>query len=157
MRKFSRKTITIVAGMALVVATSVVAYAFWTNTGAGEGEATTGNNTVKVNQLSTPSGLIPGGDPAELSGDFDNLNTDPVHVNHVTAEISGVDGGSLPGVPLCTAADFELTGNPTLVDDNVPSGAGVGAWDGIFIGLLNTADNQDNCKNATVHLSYSTD
>jgi hypothetical protein len=157
-RKFSRKTTIIAASMALVVATSVVAYAFWTNEGAGTGEASTGTNTVQVNQLSVVTGLVPDGDPQELSGDFNNLTGSTVHVNDVTAEITDVPAGTDPTKPPCEVDDFALTGNPTLINEDILTGSNVGDWDDIFIQLVNNpAKNQDNCKNVTVEITYSTD
>jgi hypothetical protein len=157
-RKFSRKSTIIASSLALVLATSVVAYAYWTNSGAGTGNASTGNNTVTVNQLSTPSGLIPGGPPAPLFGDFDNPNTSSVHVNHVTAEITSVTGGPAdPADPACTAADFLLGGNPAFVGTDVAPGPHKGAWSGITLQLQETGLDQDNCKNVAVVIGYSTD
>jgi hypothetical protein len=155
-RKFSRKTIIIASSMALVIATSVVAYAFWTNNGAGSGSASTGTNTVTVHQLSTPSGLVPNGPAAPLFGDFTNPNSSAVTVNTVGATISSVVGGpENPTVP-CTATDFVLYNNPTGVYASVPPGSHVGAWTGMSIQLVDTGLNQDNCKGATVQISYST-
>jgi hypothetical protein len=155
--RFSRRTTIIASTMALVVTTSVVAYAFWTNSGAGSGQATTGTNTVTVHQLSTPSGLVPGGPAAPLFGDFTNPNTSGVFVSTVAAEITDVTGGPEDlGDPECTAADFHLNNNPVGVGTTVPPGSHVSAWSGMSIQLLETGLNQDNCKNVTVELSYST-
>lgn len=63
-------------------------------------------------------------------------------------------GAEDPGLPACTVADFALSGTAT-VDAEVPSGTGVGSWSGISVRLLDSSTNQDNCKSATVHLSYS--
>jgi hypothetical protein len=155
-RKFSRKMTIIASTLALVVVTSVVAYAFWTNNGAGAGQASTGTNTVTVHQLSTPSGLIPNGPAAPLFGDFTNPNSSGVFVNTVQASISGVTGGPENPAQPCTAADFALYNNPTGVSTTVPPGSHVSAWSGIQIQLVDTGLNQDNCKNATVDISYST-
>jgi hypothetical protein len=157
-RKFSRKTTIIASTLALIVVTSVVAYAFWLNTGAGSGSGSTGTNIVTVNQQSTPSGLVPGGPAQELFGGFNNGNGSPVHVNHVIATLTAVAGG--PGrsdLPECSIHDFTLTGNPTLVDADIPVGSNQGHWGGIMLSMVNASYNQENCKNVTVFISYSTD
>jgi hypothetical protein len=154
-RRFSRKTTIIAASMALVIATSVVAFAFWTNAGAGEGTASTGDtpDNLVINQTSTVEDLVPGGPPGELSGHFDNPNPSGVFVHEVTATVSSVDGGSGP-TPPCTPADFAV-GPPDTVNAEIPSGSAQGSWGPITPQLLDTASNQDNCKNAIVHISYS--
>jgi hypothetical protein len=156
-RRFSRKTTIIATTVALIVATSVVAYAFWTNSGAGSGQASTGTNTVTVHQLSTPSGLTPNGPAAPLFGDFTNPNSSGVYVSSVSAEITGITGGPQdPTKPACTAADFYIYNNPTWVYTTVPTGSHVSAWSGMSIQLVDNGLIQDNCKNVTVDLSYST-
>jgi hypothetical protein len=156
-RKFSRKTTIIATSVALVIATSAVALAFWTGVGSGSGSAETGDTATPlvVNQTSTATGLTPGGDAVTLSGNFDNPNASGVFVNQVTATISAVSPGSDPTKPFCTPGDFSLVG-PATVSDEIPPGPGVGSWSGITLQLLNTASNQDNCKNATVNISYLT-
>jgi hypothetical protein len=153
--KFSRKTTLIASVMALVVVTSVVAYAFWTGIGGGAGTAQAGDSAdpLVVNQTSTPTGLVPGGPAATLEGNFDNPNASGVFVNQVTATISAVTPGADGSKPPCTAGDFDLVG-PATVSDEVPPGVGVGSWTGITLQLLNLPHNQDNCKNATVSISY---
>jgi hypothetical protein len=155
-RKFSRRTTVISVGLALVVATSVIAFAFWTGIGSGSGSASAGDTAspLTVNQVGVPTGLVPGGPAATLSGNFDNPNPSGVFVNQVTATIASVTPGADNTKPACTANDFKL-GGPAVVNAEVPSGNGVGSWTGITLQLLNTNANQDNCKNAVVSISYA--
>jgi hypothetical protein len=156
MRSIKKKTAVVASGLALAVAVGAVAYAYWTNSGSGSGNAATGsNNAVTVNQTSPVADLYPGGPAATLSGNFDNGNSGKVFVHEVTASLFSVDGGSDASKPDCTTADFELTSNPALVDAEINSGSGVGAWSGIKVALKDTGLNQDNCKNAVLHISYS--
>jgi hypothetical protein len=144
--------------MALVVATSVIAYAFWTGVGAGTGSAQTGNTgqPLVVNQSGTPTGLVPGGPAASLSGNFDNPNAAGVFVNQVTATVGTITPAQADlSKPACTAADFAV-GGVANVNATIPSGIGVGSWSGLTLQLLNTPANQDNCKNVTVQLNYAT-
>ena len=157
MRKLSRKMTIIASTMALVVVTSVVAYAFWTNSGAGSGNAQTGSNTVTVTQRSSVTGLVPGGPAVALSGDFDNPNTTPVFVNTVTASLVTVTGGAGDLTrPPCTTADFALEGtNPVPIGRNIPVGSGVDHWSGPTIRLRETGLDQDNCKSVNVQINYA--
>jgi hypothetical protein len=151
-----KKTAVVATGLALALATAAIAFAYWTNSGTGSGSASAGNDTgITVNQTSTVAGLYPGGPAEALSGDFDNPNSSQVYVHQVSATLASVSGGAQDsGKPACTVADFQLSGTAT-VDAEVPSGNGVGAWSGISVRLLDGSANQDNCKNATVHISYS--
>jgi hypothetical protein len=155
MRSIKKKTAVVASGLALAVAVGAVAYAFWTNSGSGSGSASTGsNNAITINQTSSVDGLYPGGPSAELSGNFTNLNDSKVFVHQVTASLVSVDGGSVSGKPACTTDDFELSSNPATVDAEIDPGTG-GSWGGIQVALKDTALNQDNCKNAVLHVNYS--
>jgi hypothetical protein len=157
-RKFSRRTTIIASTLALVLVTSVVAYAFWTNNGAGNGSASAGTNTVNVIQTSTPSGLVPGGPGGELTGTFNNPGSAPVTVNNVIATLASVSGGTAdPFKPPCTINDFALSGNPAPVTSGPVNPGTNGSWGGIFVALVNDpAENQDNCKGASINITYAT-
>jgi hypothetical protein len=150
-----KKTAVVATGLALALATAAIAFAYWTNSGSGTGSAATGSDTsITVNQTSSPAGLYPGGPAATLSGNFTNPNSSKVFVHQVAASLVSVDGGSDAGKPACTTGDFALSANPATVDAEVDPGTG-GTWSGIQVRLLDTSANQDNCKNAVLHISYS--
>jgi hypothetical protein len=160
--KFSRKTTIVVSTMALVIATSVAAFAFWTGIGSGGGSAqaaTSPASQLIVNQTSTTGGLEPGGPEGTLAGDFNNPNTSGVFVNTVKATIASVTHAA--GLPVgsppnpCTVTDFELTDDTAEVGATIPPGNPSGAWTGIKIRMKETGVNQDNCKGATVNLNYT--
>jgi hypothetical protein len=151
-----RSRLAVPAGIALSLALVVGAFAYWTLAGAGSGTAATGDiAAVTVNQLSEPADLYPGGPAQDLFGDFDNPNAGDVMIGEVTVVVdpdwtsSDVDASK----PACTAADFEIGGS-AVVEDEIPSGDGVGEWSGLTIALLNLSTNQDNCKNAVAPLIY---
>lgn len=142
--------------VALVLIGTVGAVAYWTAGGAGSGTATTGTTeAITVNQTSTVSGMGPGVGPQDLTGDFDNDNDGPVYVTSVTAAIGTITGGG----PTCEASDYTLTNAVSDVDAEVPVGTGVGEWgttDTPTIAFNNKpAENQDDCKNATVQIVYT--
>jgi hypothetical protein len=150
MRTFNRKTAFVAAATAAAVVTGGVAYAYWTNTGAGAGTAATGSNeSITVNQTSAISDLAPGLPAQTLSGNFTNGNGGPVFVHAVTVQVTGTDHGG------CDASDYTIGGS-AVVDDEVASGPAVGSWSGLTIRFNDKADaNQDACKGATVNLAYS--
>jgi hypothetical protein len=149
----------LVAGIATVVIVggASAALAFWTTSGAGTGSASTGNVVgITVNQTSTVSGLYPNGPAAGLSGDFTNTNSGAVYVHQVTVAIESGWSSNIVDVsqPACTASDFTLV-QPTPTNAEVASGSPVGAWGGASIFLKDTATNQDNCKDVSVNLVYT--
>jgi hypothetical protein len=148
--RMGRRVITIAVGTALVVAAAGVSFAYWTNTGAGTGAAATGTNTaVVINQTSTVAGLAPGLAAQSLAGNFDNPNAGPVYVAAVTVVVTGTDKVG------CGPTDYTIAGT-AVVNAEIASGAGVGAWTGLTIQFNNKAStNQDACKNAVVALAYS--
>jgi hypothetical protein len=149
-----KKTAVVATGLALALATAAIAFAYWTNGGSGSGTAATGSNVaITVNQTSDVTGLYPGGPAATLAGDFTNGNDSKVYVHQVTASLASVDGGSEAGKPACSTSDFALSSNPATVDAEVNPGTG-SAWSGIQVRLLDTSANQDNCKNAVLHINY---
>lgn len=149
MRRLKKRTTAIVATAAVLVVGGGAAYAYWTNTGSGTGQATTGTNTtIVVNQTSTVTGLAPGLPAQALSGNFDNPNSSPVYVTGVTATVTGTDKAG------CGPTDYTIAGT-AAVNAEVPAGTGVGSWSGLTIAFNNKpAVNQDACKDAVVSIAY---
>lgn len=156
-RLHGRKKILVIGAICTVMA-AAGAYAFWTQSGTGEGSASTGTTTgITVNQTSSITGLYPGGSAVGLSGDFTNLNSSAIKVAAVTVAFRAIDPFTTVGgvaIPGCTAADYTLGGTAT-VGVEVASGTNVGSWSGLTIAMNDTASNQDACKNAVIHLTYS--
>jgi hypothetical protein len=144
------KVAAIAGGLVLV---GGVAFAYWTQGGAGNGSASTGDvNGITINQTSSISGLYPGGPAATLSGTFTNSNSSKVFVEQVSVTVHpGWSSQSDTGKPACTAADFALV-QPAATHQEVVTGD---LWGGGSIALLDGAGNQDNCKGVTVPLDYS--
>lgn len=155
MPTLSKKT-KILATTAALLAVGGTAVAYWTSTGSGSGNASTGTVVaLTVHQTSTITGLAPGGPERALSGNFDNPNTSPIHVASVTASISAVtdaDGDPIVG---CSTSDYEILDEVATVGSQIPSGDGVGSWSGPRIRMVNTTTNQDACKSAHVVIAYA--
>jgi hypothetical protein len=145
---------TVAALGAVFLLGAVGAYAYWTNTGSGTGSAATGTGVaITVVQTSSVTGLYPGGPTQALSGNFNNPNASKVYVASVTAALGSITGSV--GTPACTIADYQLNSATATVNAEVDPGTAKGAWTGPTIQMLNTATNQDACKNATVNLTYT--
>jgi hypothetical protein len=155
MFKFSKKTLAVVAGGALILGASGVAYAYWTAGGTGTGTGATGTSVaISAVQTSTITNLRPGGAAQTLSGNFTNSNDEPVYVTSVTAAVTSVT----PVEPLtdCEVNDYVIASPTMLVGAQVPVGTAQGAWTGATIAFVNeAAENQDGCKGATVTITYT--
>jgi hypothetical protein len=153
---FARKR-TLALAVIAVLAGSAMALAYWTTTGSGAGSAGTATTqAVTVNQTNAAiTNLYPGGPAKALSGDFDNPNDGAAYVASVTAAVSSVDMVSPDAAkPDCTPADFTISGTSN-VPGNVAAGDNVGSWSGLSIAMTDATTNQDNCKGATVHVTYT--
>jgi hypothetical protein len=151
----TKKKVAIGAAAVAILATSGIAAAYWTQGGTGTGSASTGDTVaVEVLQDSSVTGLYPGGPAGDLSGTIKNDNAHPVTVAEITAVVSDVtmDSGADPLLPDCTTADFEIggTSGPYVVDEDDTT-----AWSGLTVKMLDNGLNQDNCKNASIEITYT--
>jgi hypothetical protein len=153
MHKFTKKTLAIATGIALLSGGGV-AFAYWTATGSGSGTATSGTAAaVTVNQTAV-TGLYPGAGATTLAGTFNNPNTGPAYVTAVTATGYTIDATHVTAG--CLVADGHYTlGGTAPVAANVPAGNAQGAWTGLSITMNNLATNQDFCKGAIVTVTYA--
>ena len=156
--QFNRKRAAAVAtGAALTFIVGGVAFAYWSTSGAGTGSASTGSVVaVKINATSAAvTGLYPGGPAHDVSGDFDNTNAGSVYINQVTVAVApGWSKQANALKPACTASDFTIV-PPAATAHEIASGSGVDAWGPATIAMNNLSTNQDNCKNVTVPLVFS--
>lgn len=143
-----------------VVASLVLAggaYAYWTAGGSGTGSGSAAGSTtaLTVNQSTTLAAMYPGDSAQTISGNFGNTNSGPIRVNTVTASIASVVKAAGAASGTCDATDFTLANAVMTVNAEVPVGSGQGAWTGATIKFNNKASSQDQCKGATVNLSYA--
>jgi hypothetical protein len=158
-RLHGRKKFLVIGAVCTLMA-AAGAYAYWTQSGSGTGSAATGSTSaITVNQTSVITGLVPGGSAVTLSGDFTNPIRSPVKVAAVTVAfrsslpVTDVGGAAITG---CSTADYTLGGSSTIGADLTPGPAVTsGSWTGLTIAMNNLGTNQDACKNAVVHLTYT--
>jgi hypothetical protein len=153
--KILRKKRVVVGLSVAMLAVAGAAFAYWTTGGSGTGSGKTGTTAnIVVNQTSSSTGLYPGASVA-LYGNFDNLtNPGPVYITAVTAKVKAFSEETIPNGLPCTQADFEITGTSNL-PGSIAVGSGVGTWSGLSLKMINTAANQDNCKNISVPIEYT--
>jgi hypothetical protein len=160
MRRYLKSKRAVLAAGLAALAVAAAAVAYWTAGGSGTGSGATGDvAAITVNQTSSISGLYPGGPSKSLAGTFTNtVNDGPVYIDHVTAAVTAVQGSDPDNTkPPCAPADFEIDDNissPSPIGQ-VTTGTGVGAWSGLSVRMLNGANNQDNCKNRTITITYT--
>jgi hypothetical protein len=155
MRKFTKKTLAVVATTAVLLSGAGVAFAFWTAGGSGTGTAATGTNvSITAVQTSTVTAMGPGDAAQSLNGTFLNTNTGPVYVATVTASIASVFVGGVLATG-CDATDYTLAGAVMTVNAEALAND-TSTWTGATIKFNNKVGaNQDQCKLATVQISYA--
>lgn len=158
MLKISKKKLAVTGALTVVLAgTGTAAYAYWTSTGSGTGSASTGaSTTTTVHQLSAPANMAPGVAPGVITFNVSNDSaTQKAYVTNVTIAISSIsNAGTDTTKPACTAADYVLT-QPNWTGVDLAAGATSANNATATLGFANSAANQDNCKGATVNLTYT--
>jgi hypothetical protein len=157
-----RRLIPVALAILVLVVGSGVAYAFWTagGTGGGSANAAASVSNVTVHQTTVLTDMYPGDTEQTITGNFANPNAAAVFVHSVTASIASVSG-------TCAKDNFLIGGTAdgtqtVLVDaavnhtDSLPTQLYTGSWTGIHIQFNNKPlVNQDECKSATVTLTFT--
>lgn len=184
MRNLSKKTKVVVAGVsAATLAMSGVAYAYWTTSGSGTGSATTSSGSaaqLKVHQTSAPTAnqLAPGQPGSTLAGTVENLTASPNGVSYALKAVKidlDVTKASGAASGTCDANDYKIVSPNQQAAYSVTAGVGTvttnikadgsayeltagqdaAGWTST-LSFVNSAANQDQCKGATVNLTYTT-
>lgn len=152
--RLTRKSKLILAGIATIAITGGSAIAYWTTSGSGTGSAAVGSSTaVTVTQLGTITALTPGSTPQAINFKITNALATPQTIGAVSIALT-VPAGSNASLPNCTVGDFTLV-QPTVIDADLVSGDTNFTPSGASLALKNTGFNQDNCKNATIGITFT--
>ncbi len=149
MKRFSRKTIAILAVSATAVIAALGAYAYWTASGSGQGTAAVGTDAgVIIENVAFTGSLYPG-ESVQVDFDVRNLSADAkAKVDKV------VQDGPVTGLPTgCSAADFsfaDVSINKEFLESESAHYTGT-------LSMANTAVNQDACKTGAPVLHLETD
>ena len=146
-----RKKVFVIGAVCALLA-AAGAYAFWTSNGAGTGTAASESFEALDITQEPVTGLYPGGTAVPITGSIENTNAGAVTIGTITVALTSISGSS--GTPACTTADYVL-GSPTITINAVILGLATTDWVGPTIRMIDSATNQNACKNATLNLTYS--
>lgn len=149
--KSKRRSIAL--GLFLTLAIAGLAVAYWTNSGTGTGAATTGTTAADLTfaQTSTHSNLRPGAAAQTVTGTITNGGDETVLVQDISLNLNATTW-----VGTCEATDYTISGSPLTVNQSVAAAGNVAIPGGLTIAFNNKpAENQDDCKNQTLVLSYT--
>ena len=168
MRNLSKKAKTIIAGAAIAgLASAGGAYAYWTTTGSGTGQATAGTtSTFTVASTNGTAVLLSPNGPTQASTfTVHNPGSGNQKLSQVVVSIMNADGvtpwASAGG---CTAADFSINGvaagnsaNVAVLDLLTPNGTAgsTSASYPVTIQMVDTGSPQNGCKGVSVPLYYA--
>jgi hypothetical protein len=132
------------------------AFAYWTTSGNGTATAASGTSTaVTVTQTgSPPSGLAPGAAAQPIAFKITNPKLSPQRIASVTIAVSSVTYANGTPAVTCSAADFDIV-QPSSINADLPNGDTAFNSSGATIAMRETGQNQNDCKNTTVNLSFT--
>jgi hypothetical protein len=156
MRFINKKTGVVAAVMAVILAISGIAYAFWTTSGTGDGSATAGSAGNFTVTVTLAGGSYPGDGPtgAAVSGTITNNTSSALEVHTISADTVGFGPTGVTfdsGHSGCLPADFTFTGTVTGGTQTLAASGGNAAYTGKLV-MAESGINQDACKGATITL-----
>jgi hypothetical protein len=129
--------------------------------GSGGGSGT-GGGTVPFTVGGNAPGSLEPGLSSRINVIVTNTNSFPISVTSVTATLHSLSAPNATSSLPCTLADFDLdqleSGTTLAVPANSSrtlSQLGVPTADWPLFRMLNTVDNQDGCKGATIGIRYA--
>jgi len=159
-RKRKRKKAAIIGITgALVIAGGLAAYAYWTASGTGTGDATHATPiSVGFVQDAAITNLSPANTtPTNITGHITFTgNVGKAYVGTIVPAVGPITGGGVGAGAACSADDYTLT-NGGFNAEAIADGAGTTANSVTFgtIVFNDTSLNQDKCKGATVNLTFT--
>jgi hypothetical protein len=118
-----------------------------------------GSDDIPAVQVNVAGGTTPPLYPGGVSEPVDFAITNPgsgsVHVHTVVTAITSVTTGSIAGDEACATSMYSLTNATDTINANVPPGTTLYSPSGTSIKMLDDGNNQDNCENAVVSLSFT--
>jgi hypothetical protein len=137
----------------LIVAVGGVAFAYWTSSGTGTGEAQTGTSSALEVEggETTDAALTPGGPSQSIPFTVTNTSSGTQDFSSVVVTVANADGSAWTAVPGCSAADYSV-GTPVVTYGPID---GEGTRSGtVSLSMVNRPVNQDACKTVTVPLRF---
>lgn len=149
-----RKRALIAIAALAVLAVAGSAFAYFTTSGEGKGSAAVGTSSaVSIAQLGSVTNLQPGGEAQAVNFAITNSLETKQFVSKVEVSIGSITAPNAVGGLTCTEADFKLT-QPNAIDQDLSHGETKFSPSGATIAMVDSASNQDGCKEATVNLVF---
>ena len=160
----NKKKKAIATGTVVALLGAGTAYAYWTTSGEGEGDASTraGNpDALTITQVSEPTAMYPGDSAQGINFTVKNEGNESYQVSGVEGWLTVATAADETGD--CDASDYKLNGVPGADADNkedltfVAKELVAGGTQGgsTTIQFNNKSDaNQDACKGAAVTIHY---
>lgn len=166
MKRFmNKKVVAIGLAAGLTLGVGGAAFAYFSSTGSGTGQASTGSSAgLDISQTggsSDVTNLLPGGSAQTIHYSVKNNTTSAETVGQVTVAVTGVTSGSLTGtdsqgnpITPCSTSYYHITQGAALNTDLQPGQSASGT---ATIAMSDGGVNQDNCQapNGVVSLSFS--
>ncbi|TDW93148.1 hypothetical protein EV137_0420 [Kribbella pratensis] len=174
-----KKRVAIPVAVFAVLAISGIAYAFWTTTGEGTAKGSTGTSTaMTITQDGTVTAMTPGSAAQPVNYTINNTASTPQYITTVTITKASVTyigaAGAGTGTTaadhpagavaaVCTTGDFAVV-QPDPVGLDLPVGptAFTRSLTTTYqnklsgtVAMINSASNQDDCKNTTLNLTIT--
>ena len=155
----------VLAGLGLVATLAItgVAYAYFSATGAGTGNAQVGTSTalaITPTITAGTGGIVPGGNPATVSLAVSNGGSGKEYVGTVTmtgvlaysdaAHTNNITG---TGAGKCDTTQFSMA--PVVENQEVPAGGPTALTNNGSLVFADSGANQDGCKNAYLVASFT--
>jgi hypothetical protein len=148
LKRRTRRT-TILASVVIMSLAGVAAFAYWTTSGEGTGEAHVNNPASSLKVESTPvEGLFPGASQ-EVTVTVKNVSaTEPVHTELLETVLTG-NSAEATG---CKKTWFSVSPAAQGIVKELAPGESLTAK--VTVTMSNPEENQDACKGATVNLHF---
>ena len=157
-RKFTKKRLLIVASVTSLALASI-AFAFFSSTGTGSGTGSVANPTTTSALTVTgtvTSAVFPGGN-SSVTFTVDNALSQAVELNEVHLVSIAPDGGHTSCVTTVSGVNPAFTMSDVNEDQLIPANANdTPLTNNGTLNMNDTGVSQDNCKNATLTLTFST-
>ena len=153
LRTRKARGIAVVTGVAVVAIGGGMAFAYWTSTGVGTGNAVTGSssNFTVTSVAAVGDPLTPGGTTQSVGFTVANPGSGSQSLSNVVVTVANADGSDWVAVPGCSAADFTI-GVPAVVFGEIAGGANVPGT--VTVAMNNLPSDQDACKGVTAPLYF---
>jgi len=149
-------TVTAIAG---VILASGAAFAFKSTSNIETLSTTTGEPAAVIISQAAPTVFLTPGRSVPLHGTVSNPNAEPVTFTGFAATIDSIKTTHGEASRPCVPEDYFLDGGPQITNGDSSDIPGLGevSWEGMTLHMIrDDTSSQDDCKGATVNITYTT-